>query len=136
MSNEGRFLNKRFAQLDGIVTDSGNSIVNESGWSIIGGARIGDGGTLIANVISAAQVVSLNVGSAVGSLNYTRDTVVSGVLPGDVIQATPVGSTPLSLIWSALCYTADVVQIRALHVGSFATGAMAGTSWRIVAHRF
>lgn len=136
MANEGRYLNQRFIRGEGIVADNGNALIEEDGWTLAGGARLGDGGTLLSRLVSATATVSLNVGSAVGSLNYTRDTVVAGVEPGDMILANPVGSTPLSLIWTALCYTAGVVQIRALHVGSFATGALAGTSWRVVALRF
>ena len=136
MANEGRYLHKRFERFNGFIADSDRAVIDEDGITVIGGVKIGDGGTLVAKLVSASATVSLNVGSATGSLNYTRDTVVAGVEPSDIILANPIASTPLSLIWTALCYTAGVVQIRALHVGSFATGALAGTSWRIVALRF
>jgi len=72
----------------------------------------------------------------VGSTNFSINVAVAGVEVGDMILAAPVASLPLGVVWSAACYSAGAVNIRSLSTGSFATGALAGTAWRIVAFRF
>ena len=137
MANEGRFLNKRFIDADGLKTSDGRFILFEGGkWVMEGGTAVGDGGSGIAKVISSSATVTLTHGSTVGSLNYSVDIAVTGVQVGDVILATPVASLPLGAIWNAACYSAGTVNIRSFSTGSHATAAIAGTAWRIVALRF
>lgn len=136
VSNEGRFLNKSFIKGDGIIADNDNALIEESGWTIKGGARIGDGGVLLSTIIAPATTVTLLHGSTIGSLNHAISIPVTAVQPGDLIVAAPVASTPLGIIWSACCYTAGAVVISSISTGSWATAAIAGTSWRIGALRF
>ncbi len=136
VANEGRFLNKRFVKAEGVIANDGQFIAAESGWVLGGGVAIGDGGTKLSKVIASSTTVTLNHGSTVGSLAYGINVTVLGVTPGDLILAAPVASLPLGVLWSAACYSANVVNIRSLSTGSWATGDIAGTTWRIVALRF
>lgn len=137
MANEGRFLNKRFRNLDGIIANNGAAVMEEGGaWSLIGGARIGDGATKVAKLISATTTVSLSVLNPIGSGNAGQDIALTGVVPGDLVMAQPVASVPLALMWSVSCYSAGVVHIHGLATSTTGAWDIAGTTWRVFAIQF
>lgn len=139
MANEGRFLNKRFVEADGIKTSDGNFILYENGsWTQAGGQATGDGGTVIRKIISATTTVSLSVLNPVGSgpAGVQTDYALTGVTPGDLVIAQPVASVPLGLMWSACCYSAGVVHISARATASTGAWDIAGTTWRLFAIQF
>jgi hypothetical protein len=137
MPGEGRFLNSRFIVADGLRGNDDNAIINEGGsWTIVGGAKIGEGATKIAKIISTTAVVSLSVLNPVGSVNVGQNMALTGVVPGDLVIAQPVASVPLSLLWNAACYSAGVINIRAAIVGSTGSWDIAGTTWRAFAIQF
>ena len=139
MANESRLLNKQVARLDGIVAadTSGPAIIHESGgWSAIGGMRIGDGSALMVKVASVLASVDFPAIQPVGSTGaQVANVVLAGVQVGDLCIASPVESLSSAVVWSAVCFSAGAVQLRALHTNS-GNLDLAATDWRVTALRF
>mgnify|MGYP003395803618 CR=1 FL=1 len=124
MGNEGRFLNKQLQAIQGIV--SGVATLLEEGgiWSLIGGARVGDGGSPIANIWQTTytwNVPALTSGTGSTNAVVAQDVAMSGAAVGDPVLISPIGSMAMGLlIWGA-CHSANNVNLRADYTGT--TGA-------------
>lgn len=129
-----RFLNKQLTRSDGIVSDQNAEvgIINEGGqWSILGGAKIGDGASGIAKVVTTTASLDFAAIQPAGSAGaVVVDMAVAGVAPGDTIIANPCTSLTSAVVWNAVCFSAGAVQVRALHTQS-GNLDLASTLWRV-----
>ena len=139
MANESRFLGKQVVRGEGIIAqENGAAMVLEDGaWTLIGGQRIGDGGTPIAIVASVLASCDFGAMDTVGSQSATAavDVVLAGVIPGDQVFASPIQSLSTQVTWAATCFSAGAVQVRCVNHGSGALD-LAATNWRVSAIRF
>ncbi len=138
MANEGRYLNKRFALGDGLQGSHPSAAIVEEGgvWSLVGGVDIGGVGTKatrLTSVLASIDFAQIEPSGSTGA--KTVNVTLTGVAPGDQCWASPVQSVPDNIVWAAACYSAGVVNVRAIHTGSGAID-LAATNWRVSAMRF
>ncbi len=124
MGNEGRFLGKQLQNLQGILSGAA-ALLEEGGiWSLIGGARVGDGGLAIANIWQTTytwNVPAIVAGTGSTNAIVAQDVAMSGAAVGDPVLVSPIGSMAIGLLIWGLVHSANNVQLRADYGGT--TGA-------------
>lgn len=138
MANESRFLNKQVLNIDGIMPDPSVGVVREGAhMTSLGGHQIGTSGNAMVQIIStlvqSQDFAQIEPAGSTGA--KAIDMALAGVTPGDLCFAAPTQSVPDGIVWSATCYSAGVVNVRALHTQSGNIN-LASTHFRVMAIRF